>query len=66
MCLTLLDEVISIIYIIIIIIIIIIVIIINYFIIMATICCKKAWGTNSFIWPKLFIRHCVIQDALAD
>ena len=67
MCLTLLNEVISIIYIIIIIIIIIIiVIIINYFIIMAAICCKKAWGTNSFIWPKLFIRHCVIQDALAD
>ena len=62
MCLTLLNEVISIIYIII----IIIIIIINYFIIMATICCKKAWGTNSFIWPKLFIRHCVIQDALAD
>ena len=66
MCLTLLNEVISIIYIITIIIIIIIIIIINYFIIMATICCKKAWGTNSFIWPKLFIRHCVIQDALAD
>ena len=66
MCLTLLNEVISIIYIIIIIIIIIIVIIINYFIIMATICCKKACGTNSFISPKLFIRHCVIQDALAD
>ena len=64
MCLTLLNEVISIIYIIIII--IIIVIIINYFITMATICCKKAWGANLFILPKLFIRHCVIQDALAD
>ena len=67
MCLTLLNEVISIIYIItiimiMIIIIIIIIIIINYFIIMATICCKKAWGTNLFIWPKLFIRHWVIQE----
>ena len=61
MCLTSMNEVISIIYII-----IIIIIIINYFIIMATICCKKAWGANLFILPKLFIRHCVIQDALAD
>ena len=66
MCLTSLNEVISIIYIIIItIIIIIIIIIINCFIIMATISRKKAWGTKVFIWPKLFIRHYVIQAALA-
>ena len=43
----------------------IIIVIINYFIIIATICYKKAQGTNVFIWRKMFIRHCVIQAALA-
>ena len=43
----------------------IIIVIINYFIIIATICYKKAQGTNVFIWQKMFIRHCVIEAALA-
>ena len=62
MCLT---SLIKVIIIIITITITIIIVIINYFIIIATICYKKAQGTNVFIWRKMFIRHCVIQAALA-
>ena len=66
MCLTSLIKVIIIIIIIIITITItIIIVIINYFIIIATICYKKAQGTNVFIWRKMFVRHCVIEAALA-
>ena len=65
MCLTSLIKVIIIIIIIITITITIIIVIINYFIIIATICYKKAQGTNVFIWRKMFIRHCVIEAALA-
>ena len=65
MCLTSLIKVIIIIIITITITITIIIVIINYFIIIATICYKKAQGTNVFIWRKMFIRHCVIEAALA-
>ena len=42
-----------------------IIIIINYFIIMAIQAVTKTLEAPTyFIWPKLFIRHCVIQAAL--
>ena len=43
-----------------------IIVIINYFIIMAIqSVTKRLEAPTYFIWPKLFIRHCVIQAALA-